>query len=116
MVGSMAARSRKKQKQPDLLSWQGLKQRAVSLGGAALMTYVCFLLVGGDRGLLSYYAMQQDRDEALTALELVTADRMRIEHRVRRMRDESLDTDLLEEQAKGVLGYVRPDERLIIID
>lgn len=45
-------------------------------------------------------------------LDIVHAERLKMERNVRLMRDESLDLDLLDEQARRVLGYADKDERV----
>lgn len=78
---------------------------ALSLGG-----YFTFSAVQGDHGLFRRIQLEAEavalRDE-LAALE---AERMAIENRTRRLSDDYLDLDLLDEQARERLGLVRADE------
>jgi cell division protein FtsB len=47
---------------------------------------------------------------------MVRAERLTIEHNANLLKPDSLDLDLLEEQAKTILGYARPQEHLFIED
>lgn len=82
---------------------------------AGLIIMLSWGLVWGDHGLMEYRALQNDQRESVAALETITADRMSLEVRVKHLRPESLDLDLLEEQAKIILGFSHPDERVIIL-
>jgi cell division protein FtsB len=46
----------------------------------------------------------------------VHAERAALEHRVRLLRPESVDPDLLDEQARARLGLSQPDEVVILKD
>jgi cell division protein FtsB len=41
---------------------------------------------------------------------------LQLEHHVNLMRGESLDLELLDQQARKILGYASPDEKVIILD
>ena len=79
----------------------------------ALSIYFTFAAVQGDFGLFrraEIVAESQDLREQLAA---VRADVARMENLTRRMSDDYLDLDLLDEQARKVLGMVRADEIVI---
>ena len=42
------------------------------------------------------------------------SERLALENRVKRMRPDSLDLDMLDERARVVLGFVKPEERVLI--
>lgn len=71
--------------------------------------------VWGGKG---YLALLERSDEA-RRLEATLADvRTRREHldiRIRGLREDTLDLDLLDERAREVLGYARPDELILIV-
>ena len=76
-------------------------------------TYFIFSAVQGDNGvfrrvqiLAEADILQEDRDRL--ALELAG-----MKNRTRRLSDEYLDLDLLDEQTRDILGYVRADEIVI---
>lgn len=75
--------------------------------------YFTFTAVQGNNGLFQRIQVEAERDrltEELTRLELQT-DRMEI--LTRRLSDDYLDVDLLDERVRNVLGYARPDEIIL---
>ncbi|WP_137700124.1 FtsB family cell division protein [Marimonas lutisalis] len=91
-----------------------------ALGGIAyfalafsLGLYFTFAAVQGDYGLFrraEIIAEKQDLERELARLEARVA---RMENLTRRLSDSYLDLDLLDEQARSVLGYIRADEIVI---
>jgi cell division protein FtsB len=78
-----------------------------------LGSYFTFAAVQGDYGVFRQV-------EIATETEILTAERDRLalelaelQNRTIRLSDEFLDIDLLDEQARDVLGYVRADEVVI---
>jgi cell division protein FtsB len=94
-----------------------LKRRARDLVGPVLglsaLVYFVYHAVEGDRGLFAYFRLTHDIAETQAALDQVAAERQALEVRVSRLRPDSLDRDLLEERARAVLNYVRPDEVVV---
>lgn len=84
--------------------------------GAALMAYFAYHAVQGDRGLLAWWQLQYQTDAIQTELSLLRAQRSDLEHRISLLNPESLDLDLLDEQARRVFAYAKPDELIIILD
>ena len=87
------------------------------LYGAIVATLVVVYLVGhaltGERGLF-VLMKEQRRLEALNKeLEIASADRKALEHKVQMMGSNSLDLDLLDEQARRYLGKADKDEMVI---
>ncbi len=83
-----------------------------------LLVVACMLatkLMGGERGFVSYLDRQYEQKQAQKTLESLSAERIALESRVLRMQAESFDSDLLEEQAKKILGLSHPDERVIAL-
>ena len=79
----------------------------------ALGTYFTFASVQGDFGLFRRIQITAEA-EALT----IERDQLRVEaalmrKKARRLSDDFLDLDLLDEQARDVLGLVRMDEVVI---
>ena len=94
-----------------------LKRRARDLVGPVLglsaLLYFVYHAVEGDRGLLAYFRMTHDIAETQAGLDQITVDRQGLELRVSRLRANSLDRDLLEERARAILNYVRPEEIVV---
>ena len=83
------------------------------LMGAALMAYFAYHAVQGDRGLLAWWNLRYEIEKTEFELEAVTAEKQALEHRVALLRPTSLDRDMLEEQARLMLGSVHPDELIV---
>ncbi len=76
----------------------------------SLGTYFTYASVQGDYGLFRRVQIEGETRhlaERLTDLEAEIAD---LENRTRRLSDGFLDLDLLDQQVRDVLGYVRVDE------
>ena len=76
----------------------------------ALALYFAFAAVQGDDGLLRRVAVEartEELREELAAVEAAVESRHNL---VRRLSDDYLDIDLLDERARAVLGYVRAGE------
>ncbi|TNJ46739.1 septum formation initiator family protein [Phaeobacter sp. B1627] len=79
-----------------------------------LSAYFTFAAVQGDFGLFRRVEIQAEADALARDLDRLHQDTARMENLTRRLSDDFLDLDLLDEQARSVLGLARPDE--IIID
>ncbi len=79
----------------------------------ALSLYFTFAAVQGDFGLFRRAEIVAESQDLRAQFSRVSADVMRMENLTRRMSDDYLDLDLLDEQARKVLGMVRPDEIVI---
>ena len=79
-----------------------------------VMFYLGFNAVHGERGLVAL--MREQRELATLQAELAStrAERERLEHRVVRLRSDSLDLDLLDEQMRRMLGVMKPDEVVVL--
>lgn len=94
------------------------KRGSRKLVWALTVTFILSYLVGhaltGERGLF-VLLKEQKRLEALSAeLEKVSAERKALEHKSQMMRADSLDPDLLDEQARRRLGKAGKDEIVIL--
>ena len=92
---------------------RGLGFALVCLGLAA---YFGYYLLYGNHGVINLMRVQQEIALKQTALDRVRADRQALEHRVSLLRPESVDPDLLEEQARARLGLTERDEVVILKD
>ncbi|WP_340242908.1 FtsB family cell division protein [Roseobacter sp. HKCCA2468] len=92
------------------------KTRKLSLAGAVLQ--ITLILVGGyfglaaiqgDSGLFERIQIEAEADELRLELAALQAETAHLETLTRRMSDTFLDLDLLDEQAREILGYLRAD-------
>lgn len=81
---------------------------------ALLLVYFAFYALYGDRGLLAQRRLE--RDVAITAdkLEKMKAERLLLEKKTSGLRPESLDADLIDEQARKQLGITKEGEQVIV--
>ncbi len=79
----------------------------------ALSSYFTFAAVQGDYGLFQRVEINAQKERLASELAEVTADVERMENLTRRLSDIYLDLDLLDQQARDVLGMIRADEIVI---
>jgi cell division protein FtsB len=82
--------------------------------GGLLVIYFALFAFEGDRGYANYRHMQQQVMVAESKLAEVQAEREAIERKVVALRPTSIDPDLLEEQARSELGFVREGDIVIL--
>jgi cell division protein FtsB len=85
------------------------------VAGITLFAYFAYHVVQGDRGLIAWLKLSQQVETAQLQYDETVAKRAEFAHRVRLLQPRSLDPDLLEERARGVLGLAHPDD-IIIMD
>jgi len=83
---------------------------AVSL---LLALYFVFAAVQGDFGLFQRIQIEAEARGLEAELAALRAEVGMMENKTRRLSDDYLDLDLLDEQARSVLGMSRPDEIII---
>lgn len=74
------------------------------------MGYFAFTAIQGENGLLKLFQVQDQRDFLQAELSSLQAEREAAENLTKRLSDQYLDLDLLDEQARRVLGMARGDE------
>ena len=79
----------------------------------ALSLYFTFAAVQGDFGLFRRAEILADANDMRAHLAEVRAEVAQMENLTHRLSDDYLDLDLLDEQARSVLGMVRADEIVI---
>lgn len=77
-----------------------------------LLMYFIFHSIYGNRGIIAYFKLNQKLEKSFGELEDLRAERVELEHRVQLLRPSSLDKDMIEEQARGVLGVASPKEQV----
>lgn len=79
----------------------------------ALGAYFTFAAVQGDFGLFARAEVEAESVALQTQLDQLSEQVARMENLTKRLSDTYLDLDLLDEQARSVLGLMRPDEIVI---
>ncbi|MDE2789311.1 MAG: septum formation initiator family protein [Paracoccaceae bacterium] len=82
---------------------------------AALLTasYFAWAAVKGDYGRIKRVQVDASTVEAGRKLAELIEERQALENKVRRLSDDYLDLDLLDERSRAILGYARSDEIII---
>lgn len=88
---------------------------ALLLMAAAVVVGVYFALaaVQGEYGLFRQVQIASEKEELQAVRDQLAAELAQMENLTRRLSDGYLDLDLLDQQARDVLGYVRADEIVI---
>lgn len=79
---------------------------------ALLLGYFVFHCIYGNKGIIAYLKVNRQLEKAYDELKLLRAERVELEHNVKLLRTESLDKDMLDEQARKVLGIAAPSEQV----
>jgi len=79
----------------------------------SLAAYFTFAAVQGDYGLFRRIQIQAQERDLTKKLDALKLDVAVMENKTRRLSDDYLDLDLLDEQSRKVLGLVRGDEIVI---
>lgn len=82
--------------------------------GACLAFYFGYHTLFGARSYARLQFLERSVASISVEYDALHEQRTVLENRVRMLRPESLDRDLLEERVRHVLGYVRPQESVII--
>jgi len=84
--------------------------------GICSIVYFGFHVVHGDRGLLTYWRLKTMISETQPLVEATLNQRMVLEKRVRLLRPDSLDIDMLEERARVMLNFGYKNDIVIFYD
>ena len=76
-------------------------------------TYFTFAAVQGDFGVFRQVAIAAEATRLTAERNVLVAELAELTNRTLRLSDAYLDLDLLDEQARAVLGYIRADEVVI---
>lgn len=78
-----------------------------------LGSYFTFAAVQGDYGVFRQVEIASEAEGLKIERDRLALELAEMQNRTMRLSDEFLDIDLLDEQAREVLGYVRADEIVI---
>lgn len=95
-----------------------IKYRLKSIGplilGLFFVSYFIFYGVKGDRGVLKYLYLKRQISETQKVAQEYNLQKVRLEEKVKRLSNNSLDLDLLEERARIVLNFAANDEFIVL--
>ncbi|MFO1243326.1 MAG: septum formation initiator family protein [Rickettsiales bacterium] len=90
------------------------KNWAISGFCAIFSLYLAFHALHGEQGLYAFFTELHRRDRLQEELYTTKNERMALESKVSRLRDDSLDPDLLDEEARKNLGMAGSDEIILL--
>ena len=82
---------------------------------AGTLVYFGYHAFNGDRSVLAWMRLENEVAQARATLGEVTRKRAELAHVVGLLKPGHLDPDLIEERARLLLNYGRPDELLVIL-
>ena len=80
---------------------------------ATMGVYFTFAAVQGDYGVFRQVQLSGEAETLQAERDVLLAELVDLKNLTHRMSDSYLDVDLLDEQVRDVLGYVRADEIVI---
>jgi len=80
----------------------------------AVFLYFVFHVLYGNRGILAYFKLHTKIEHATQELDIVRAERLELEHKVNSLKTESLDRDMLDEEARRGLGLALDKEKVFV--
>lgn len=97
-------------------SWLDKNARGLSIAllMAMVFLYFVYMTVQGDRGILAMLRLQRNLGAVEGDLDALRGERQALETRVKHMRPNSIDPDLLDEQSRMQLNLARPDDIVIL--
>ena len=84
--------------------------------GVCAVLYFAYHGINGDRGLLAWRKLEKEVRSTQGELDRARGEREALERRVKLLHPESLDPDMLDESARRLLNYGRPEEIVILLD
>ncbi len=99
----------------NIRNFQRLSQKALAPSvGLAVMGYFIYHSIQGDRGMLAWLQLQERLLHVENQLKEIIQERQFLEEKVRDLRPENINRDLLDQQVRLQLGYTHPDEVIIL--
>lgn len=92
------------------LTWQKLFGPVI---GILLIIYFVYHSIQGERGILSWFRIQQKLSENEATLSILQGEKEKLERHVYLLRPNSLDLDMLGERARAILNFA--DENEVIV-
>jgi cell division protein FtsB len=92
------------------------RRHALVLLAYGIAVYFGYHALSGSRGLLAWQELTRELDATQQELAQLRAERRELEHKVGRLRSDSLDPDLVDELARRNLSLVDPLDVIILLD
>jgi len=92
-----------------------LSQKAIApFLALSVVGYFIYHSIQGDRGILAWVQLQDKLTKSISELNTIMKERSELEEKVQGLRPESINRDLLDQQVRLKLGFIRPDEIVIL--
>lgn len=91
-----------------------VRQNLIAVIGVCLSFYFCYHLIAGERSYLRLVSLDRQIEDTQEEFHVASAERETLEQKVVMMRPGNVNRDLLEEQARKVLGFHYKDEKVLI--
>ena len=82
---------------------------------ATIILYITFHTIQGERGLIAFMQIHGEVLAAKKTQQPLISKKNRLQNKVTLLSLKSLDTDMLEERVRIMLGYSRPNETIILL-
>ena len=92
-----------------------VRHNFLTIIGMCLCAYFAWHSIAGERSVFRLVSVERSIEKITAQYDKAHAKREQLEARVVKLRPGSIDPDLLEERARTVLGYARPDEHIVIL-
>ena len=77
--------------------------------------YFVYHIVIGGRGVVSWSILSYKADQLESELNKIKSENEFLENKIKGMRSDSLDLDLLEEQSERILGFCRAEDTVVLL-
>lgn len=92
-----------------------VRHNFLTIIGMCLCVYFAWHIVAGERSVFRLISVERSISTVTAQYDKERIRREELEAKVIKLRPGSIDPDLLEERARTVLGYARPDEHIVIL-
>jgi len=92
-------------------SWRNLARPTLL---ALAIFYLGFHAVSGERGLYAWFRESRHLEQLQGELKAAVAAREAYDRKIRLLKPDSIDLDMLDEQARRSLGFAAPDEVVVL--
>ena len=92
-----------------------LKSIFSNLVWVCIAGYFVYHIVIGGRGVISWTILSREADDLESELTKVKKENDFLNNKIKGMRSDSLNLDLLEEQAQRILGFCYPEDTVVLL-
>lgn len=76
--------------------------------------YFIFHAIAGNRGVIAYLRLNDNIESIVKEADALKTERIELEHKVNLLKS-SIDLDMLDEQARKVLGLAKEEENVFVV-